>query len=495
MKIITFAGWKTVLIGIVGLAVLGVAAWKGMATYTAQSSFCGGSCHAMTEQYESWKVSKHVAQNNTKSVEAGCVDCHILPGEETSMKEKFRGLRHLAAYLYDRDAPLPIRPVVKDGSCLRSGCHAKAESQDKEIKFTEKTLFKHKAHFEKEMPKGQKLACETCHIKVSAKKHFEVPKEVCFICHFRPNGMQAIEKATGQVKLTRAGFSQVTRINFNKGTNKCSLCHTVPTKSLQSQLKTDDASKKPITHQTLEKAGVACESCHLHQVVGMDEIKTGECLDCHNGSKELFAKGKDSKLMHDKHVTARRADCLDCHEPSDHGAMDKKRYLDEARANCSQCHEDQHRFQKILLTGAPVSENVSPVPSLMDGVTTNCTGCHVKEKHVDGQTVMTGSGEACAACHTPEQTKMLDDWKRTLESEVRVVAEVEEEAQEALKAAVGKLDEVKLKDAKEMIATGQKLLNIVRIGNGVHNKKYSIMILDEAIANFEDTIDLLEIGG
>jgi hypothetical protein len=45
-----------------------------------------------------------------------------------------------------------------------------------------------------------------------------------------------------------------------------------------------------------------------------------------------------------------------------------------------------------------------------------------------------------------------------------------------------------------MIATGQELLSVVQIGNGVHNKKYAIMILDEAIVNFEDTIDLLDGG-
>ncbi|MBC8337375.1 MAG: NapC/NirT family cytochrome c [Rhodospirillales bacterium] len=495
MKITTFVGWKTVLIGIVGLVVLGVASWKGMGAYTTQSSFCGGSCHVMTEQYESWKLSKHVAQNNEKSEEAGCVDCHFLPGEEKSLKAKYRGIRHLSAYLYDPDAHLPIRPVVQDGSCLRGGCHAKTEFQDKELKFTEKSVFKHKAHFEKDMPKGQKLACDDCHIKHSAKKHFEVPKEICFTCHFNPNGMQTAEKATGQVKLTRVSFSKEPKVNFNKGTNKCTLCHTVPTKSLQSQLSADDKEKKPITHQTLEKAGVPCESCHLHQVEGTAEIKTSECLTCHNASKELFAKGKDALLMHDKHVATRRADCLNCHEPINHGAKDKKTYLDNVQADCVQCHDDQHRFQKILLTGTPVSENISPVAGLMDGVSTNCIGCHVKEKHANGQTVMAGSGEACAACHTAEHPKMLDDWQKTLEKEVRVVAEVGEEAQAALKAAEGKFDETKLKEAREMIAAGQKLLNIVQVGNGVHNKKYSIMILDEAIANFEDTIDLLSTGG
>jgi predicted CXXCH cytochrome family protein len=494
VKISSLAGWKTVVIGIVGLVILGVAAWKGMGAYTTQSSFCGGSCHIMAEQYESWKISKHYAQNNEKSEEAGCIECHFLPGEEKSLRTKYRGIRHLTAYLYDPDAHLPIRPVVEDGSCLRSGCHAKTAFQDKELKFTEKSVFKHKAHFEKEMPKGQTLACDDCHIKHSAKKHFEVPKEICFTCHFKPDGMQAVAKAAGQAKMIRVSFTRGPKVDFNKGANKCSLCHTVPTKSLQSQLSVDDPNKKPVTHQTLEKAGVPCEGCHLHQVEGTAEIKTSECLDCHNASRELFAKGKDGRLMHDEHVATRRADCLDCHQPIDHGAKNKKAYLDGVRADCAQCHDDQHRFQKILLTGAPVSENVSPVAALMDGVATNCVGCHVKERHADGQSVMAGSGEACAACHTPEHTKMLDDWQKTLESEVRVVAEVEAEAREALKAAEGKLAEATLKEAREMIATGSELLSIVRVGNGVHNKKYSIMILDEAIANFDDTIDFLDTG-
>ena len=43
-----------------------------------------------------------------------------------------------------------------------------------------------------------------------------------------------------------------------------------------------------------------------------------------------------------------------------------------------------------------------------------------------------------------------------------------------------------------MMAKGSELINIVRFGNGVHNKKYAITILDGAFGNFEDTIDLLE---
>ena len=506
MRLSFSLGWKAVAVAFGALVVLTAGAWEGFAYYTSQNSFCGGSCHIMDEQYQAWKKSEHYAPADDLAKQAGCIECHFLPGEKRSFKAMMVGARHLAAYLYDRDAHLPIRSVVPDGACLRSGCHAIEKFQDKEIEYGEKSIFKHKGHFEKETLKGQKLFCDTCHVKHSAEKHFEAPKEICFTCHFRPGSPQEEAESAGQPKLIKVkldpaaangpnnradpNFSNGATVSFNKGVNKCSLCHTIPTKSLQQQLTADDPSKKPITHETLEKAGVPCESCHLHEVVATDEIKTDECLDCHSASTALSSKGRDGKLMHDEHVAGRRADCLECHKPSQHGA--KEDYLDGVRTSCVTCHRDQHRFQKILLAGARVSENVSPTPALMDAVKTNCAGCHIEPKHAKGQSVMIGSAETCAKCHTPEHRKMLEDWKQTLEREVKFVEEVETEALQALAAAEGKLDAATLREAGETIATGQELLNIVGIGNGVHNKKYSIMILDEALVNFEDSIDLLD---
>jgi nitrate/TMAO reductase-like tetraheme cytochrome c subunit len=493
-------GWRALAIAPVVLIVVLASGWGGFEYYTSQNSFCGGSCHIMNEPYQSWQKSKHYAPDGDEKKQAGCIECHFLPGEKRSFKATMQGVRHLAAYLYDRDAPMPIRPVVEDGACLRSGCHAIEQFQDKTVKFGEKSTFKHKAHFEKEMPKGQKLFCDSCHVKHSAEKHFEAPKEICFTCHFRLERPQADDQDSGQPVLIAASFNPGTAVgpnggptvSFNKGANKCALCHTIPTKSLQQQFSAEDPSKKPITHETLEKAGVPCESCHQHEVVATDQIKTDECLDCHSASKDLSSKAGDGKLMHDEHVAGRRADCLDCHQPSQHGA--KSDYLDNVRTTCVRCHPDQHRFQTILLAGEGVSENVSPTPALMHAVKTNCAACHIEPKHSKGQLVKTGSGETCVKCHTPEHDKMLDDWKKTLEREVGFVKETETEALEALSAAEGKLDAAKLQEASAMIAAGQELLNIVQIGNGVHNKKYSIMILDEAITNFEDTIDLLDSG-
>jgi len=495
----------TVAASAVVLILLSVGGWFAQATYFKQSSFCGGSCHAMTEQFTAWKKDKHFAANNEKSQEAGCVDCHILPGEENSMKEKYRGLRHLSASLYDAKMPLPIRPVVNDESCLRSGCHSKETIQDKEIKFTEKVRFKHKAHFEDKALIGQQgLSCETCHFKVTAEKHFEVPKDICFLCHLKlekPTLDQAVmeEVTIGEKAVQEISFRQRPAIDFNQGASKCEICHEIPTKSLQGQLSADDSKVKAITHQTIKEAGVACEGCHYEIVKGHGEVDTGNvvsngCLTCHNRSDELLSKATDGKLMHDEHIASSRADCFDCHSVIEH--KNRTDHLDFVREDCTLCHQDQHKYQKILLAGIPVVEGIRAAPHLMYKVNTNCMGCHLKKKLNKGHAVRTGAPETCAACHTPEHKKMLIDWRKQIGRDVKGAQELELEAQEALEAAKqsGVAPETLVK-AEKMIAAGQKFLEIVRIGNGVHNKKYAITILDEAFVNFEDTIDLLQDGG
>jgi nitrate/TMAO reductase-like tetraheme cytochrome c subunit len=477
----------------------GVLYYAGNA-YTSTSEFCGGSCHTMDEQFAAWKSSSHFSPKTPGAKRAECIECHFLPGEKKSFKAQMEGARHLAAYLYDPEAPLPIRPVVKDGACLRSGCHAKEAFQDKELKFTEKAVFKHKVHFEKGLG-GRNVACDNCHFKVTAEKHFEVPKEICFLCHLKlekPTLESAdVEQITfGDHAVNRITFRKRPSIDFNQGASKCDICHTIPTKSLQSQISEDsDGLTKSITHQTIKEAGVACEGCHFEVVKGRGEINTGNvvangCLNCHNRSKELLAKAADGKLMHDAHVTEPRADCFDCHGVIEH--RNRTDHLDFVREDCGLCHQDQHKYQKILLAGIPVSEGISASEHLMFSVNTNCMACHLEKKLSRGHAVRTGAPETCAACHTPEHKKMLGDWKKQVDKELAFTREVETEAREKLANAEGKLDAEKIAEARKLIDAGHEFLNVVLVGNGVHNKKYSITILDEAIGSFDDAIALLE---
>ena len=480
----------------IGAILFLFAMYEGVEYYTAQSSFCGGSCHTMTEQYEAWKTNTHYESNNPEGIEAGCVDCHFLPGEHASLKAKYEGLRHLAAYLYDPKAPLPIRPVIKDGACLQSGCHDRETVAQKEIQYTEKVRFKHDVHFGDKVLEGSEITCDTCHFKTTEKKHFEVPKEICFLCHLKLD-KPVLEKAgmsSGDIK--KISFAGQPSINFNEGKSRCDICHTIPTQSLQSQLEVGDESitNEPITHQTIQESGVACESCHFEVVKGHGEIETGNvvsngCLSCHNRSQTLMATAGDRSLMHGKHVPD-KADCFDCHTVVEH--RNRTDHLDFVREDCQLCHVDQHKYQKLLLSGSPVDADISGPAHLMYEVNVNCMACHLKKTLGKGHDVRTASGETCAACHTEKHIAMLDKWKDQVGSEISDAEEVEAEAQQLLVELGDNLNEEQLKQVEAMIAKGSELVNIVRFGNGVHNKKYSITIIDGAFGYFEDSIDLLE---
>lgn len=504
MRVLFSVTWSSLAILIAAIVLVLAGGWVIQEKYTTRSEFCGGSCHTMTEQYTAWQNSKHHANLSTDGTQAECVDCHFLPGEKNSFHAKMEGLRHLAAYLYDPNAPLPIRPVIKDGACLRSGCHSRAELAPKEIQFTEKVRFKHEPHFGDTALEGQQLACDTCHVKVTEEKHFEVPAEICALCHLKLEAPLLANVATEEVTIgdstiERISFAQRPVIDFNSGLSQCDTCHTIPTRSLQGQLSAEDSNVTAITHQTIKEAGVACESCHFEVVEGHGEVETGNvvsngCLSCHNRSEDLLARVEDARFMHDAHVTARTADCFDCHTVIEH--RNRTDHLDIVRQDCTLCHQNQHEYQKILLAGIPVSEGIKATPHLMFEVNTNCMGCHLKVEVRSGHEVRTGAPETCVACHTPKHEAMLADWREQLDGEVAMATELEQEALAAMEAATqnGVADTVRL-EAGAMIVSGQKYLEIVRSGNGVHNKKYAISILDEAFVNFEDAIDLLEGGG
>ena len=90
---------------------------------------------------------------------------------------------------------------------------------------------------------------------------------------------------------------------------------------------------------------------------------------------------------------------------------------------------------------------------------------------------------------------MLKDWKAELAKEIKATEEIRKEALKAMKKSKTKLSRSKLAEARQMLKEGRENLYIVRFGNGVHNKKYSMMLLDAAMTSFEDAIDFLEEGG
>ena len=432
----------------------------GMEYATSRPSFCG-SCHIMGGYHTSWEQSKH------RNVD--CVDCHYAPGEQHTLAAKFNGLAQLFSYLATPGAGVRKRAHIDDASCMTSKCHPLVpDFTEKKINFTEKVSYVHQTHFDKKI-EGQELHCATCHQHSSAKKHFEVRKEACFLCHFK-------------------------NTKFNEGRGECSLCHEVTGKPLQRQFKESDADTgiKAITHSTLKAAGVSCESCHLELIRGNGDIKEEGCLDCHEVGEALEKIG-DRKLMHQKHVAGQQADCHDCHEPIVHEEVDD--LLEIARAECKSCHPDHHLYQKALLAG-DVLEGVSKMPALMMDVRTNCRACHIEEGFDSkGQGLLRASAKACVACHTKKHDEMLNEWKESLKKELTYAEKTGKQAISAIEKAKGRVSEEELIDARELVTKGKHFIAIVEHGHGVHNKKYSIMLIDEALNAFEEVIDELEEQG
>ncbi|MBI5196764.1 MAG: hypothetical protein HZA10_10655 [Nitrospirae bacterium] len=424
--------------------------------YTSTSKFCGTTCHIMKKPYVTWEVSKHK--------EVACVECHYAPGEKYTVKARMKGLAQLFSYLSTREKEVRKTAVINDISCLASVCHPSEKFETKKIVFKGEdggrgVPFVHKTHLEKTIA-GQKLHCNTCHQHVRTGKHFQVPKLACYLCHFK-------------------------NTNFNEGRSKCSLCHEIPTKSLQKE------GKKPITHQMLEKAKVACSGCHWEIIGGKGGIKKEDCFSCHEYSADMLEKSADKELMHKEHVAGHTAQCFNCHEPIRHGKVID--YLEPARENCLICHTlDEHIYQKRILMGEAM-KGIEKTPSPMFNAHTTCVGCHIEETvGRKGVKIVKGSAVSCALCHSLEYEKLLKDDIAVIQKELKTVLELEKKAEETIVNSKGKIPNDKFKKAMAMFKEGQYKVRIVEYGNGVHNKKYAMALLDSAYTSFERIIDSLK---
>jgi hypothetical protein len=478
--------WKWLAISVAVLVVLagGVLAVLLVAeNYSGRSEFCGTQCHIMKPNFDTWKKDKHSLPDKVTGKITGCIDCHYKPGEKPTPKAKFRGLGQLFSYLATGDKEVRKRPSVSDLSCTTAQCHPMAKLLVQQIDYKKKydtkykgklKPFEHKTHLEKVID-GQKLQCTSCHLHQARDKHFEVPKELCFICHFR-------------------------KAKENEGRAKCAVCHEIPEKPLEMKKTAeegggDDKPKKPITHKELEAAKISCNRCHLEMIMGSTALKMDLCLECHHdASPELLAKVSNKKLMHMEHVTKQTARCNQCHETIDHK---KSSYLDAAIQNCAACHPEPHYYTKKLLAGVGgVGTGAQEkFPSLMHSFGTNCTGCHQQDgRDAKGNKVKKGSNKSCADCHhnDPKYGKMTIQWAKDIVDAVAETRLAEKAALEVVDQAKAGAPPAAFKAASAKLKLGQENLRVVTAGGGVHNKKYAMLLLDVAAQSFQEVVTELK---
>lgn len=470
------------VIALIVLAAGALAALLAAERYTGRSEFCGSQCHIMKPNFQTWKNDKHSKPDKETGKITGCIDCHYKPGEKPTPKAKFRGLGQLFSYLATGDKEVRKRPTVSDLSCTTSKCHPLDKLLTKPIDYKKfySTDYKgkikpftHKTHLEKSI-EGQKLHCTSCHMHAATDKHMNVPKDLCFLCHFR-------------------------KAPENQGRAKCSVCHEDPIKPLKAKNApaegADEKPKKPITHKTLEKSKVPCSSCHLEIIRGSIKLKSDMCLECHhNATPELLAKSGNRKLMHLEHVTKQTARCSQCHETIEHK---KASYLDAGVQNCAGCHPEPHVYTKKLLAGEGAQGIKEKYPSLMHAFGTSCLACHQKDgRDEKGNKVRKGSDQACAVCHNndPRYGKMTVQWSKDIKDALAEAKQAEKKALEAFEQAKIKVPATSLTKVSAKLKQGQENLRVASAGGGVHNKKYAMLLIDMAQQSFEEILLELNSG-
>ncbi len=442
---------------------------------TSRPSFCG-SCHIMDSYHETWEKSEHAEEGVT------CVDCHYPPGEQHTLKAKFKGLGQLFSYLGTTATKVHKAAFVNDASCSASGCHPTEPDSEAgawltntlefvtyaRVDGTEATVsFVHEVHFAKEnWMEGQEKHCSICHRHETSEHHMEVSERTCNLCHFK-------------------------NVALNEKQSKCSLCHVIPEKPFR-----DDASDgdELITHQILEERGVACAGCHLQHVRGTGVMREQRCLECHEYDQATMKDAYDAELMHEKHVAAQTANCFSCHEVIQHGRPPEDfDHFDAALSDCKACHATPHQNKRLLISGTGGEGIDKPMPIKHHDVQMGCLACHIVDA-VDekgrGKKIATAS--VCVNCHTEKEGLLIEKWKSDVAEIYEEAVEYESDAVAALAQARGKVPEDAIKKAEVLLRSGRLNLGIVNAGGGVHNKKYSALLLDIAIECFEDAISELE---
>jgi hypothetical protein len=285
-----------------------------------------------------------------------------------------------------------------------------------------------------------------------------------------------------------------------------------PWDSDQKASETQPTESKPITHAMLKEAGVSCASCHFDLVrsgtgatyaaffekgvlktavvYGVGQIKKENCLACHDKEQDL-KQAMTMELMHQRHVTIKTARCLDCHQPVMHAKAELKERMPQdddpvLLTGCLTCHPLPHYYQRILTSGSK-NPSQDPVPDPMYNARVNCLGCHNEQTTLPtGHTVLKASEKTCISCHDKEYEKTFKDWKAELNEKIKSISELETQIKDGLSKVESKLSQDQFNQMKADLTSAQENFRLVQLGNGIHNRKYALMLLDESLERFKE---------
>ena len=433
--LIASAPWRAAGLSAGLLLAIGLILTFAAVEVTSRPSFCG-SCHIMVPYYQSWRHSTH------KNV--ACVECHIAPGVGAEIRKKFEALSMVAKYFTATYGTNPWTEI-DDAACLR--CHQRRLLEGKAM--LRDILFDHTAHLS-EMRRGKTLRCTSCHSQIVQGSHIAVTTSTCILCHFKgtPEGT---------------------------GTTRCLLCHTIPQKTFA-------LGTVSFNHSDVARFGMECRWCHARPAESDGAVPKERCITCHNQTSRL-EKYADTELLHRKHVTEHKVNCLFCHLEIQHvspidanaakSALARAQIMNtrihEAASDCRSCHEASHSPQLVLYSGTG-GRGLAPMPSPMFQAGVRCEGCHMVLPGHESDVSQRASDVACMACHGPGYEKIYQNW---ISGSVARTTAVARQLDETAAAIGGAGSSTKLADARFN-------LTIVSQGHAVHNPPYAYALLRAA---------------
>lgn len=537
--------------GLLLLILVGLPLGIGAEYYTSQPQFCG-SCHIMDPYYESWSDDVHAGSGHAACVDchyapgeqhtfmakfrglsqlasyfsgragagrpkahvndASCLTsaCHgdrkFMTAELSVGSVPFSHAAHLdpeGAVIYANRSELTdlrialadavgadrlteierigrsLQPVDERTRELVTWLHAQGldDHRDAILAYVEYL------HTEVRIDQLSELKCASCHqFDTTLGDHFRVAKTSCYTCHF-----------TNQA--------------FNTATGKCLTCHEPPSGPVAvhggphavSQTTTTTAT---MDHATIVANGVDCRSCHDDLIHGTGRVTDRDCRNCHD--QDRFLENFDGRTTetvrdyHRVHAAGQRARCNDCHTVIEHRLLDAvanggpEALLSPVQQDCQHCHPNHHREQTKLLVGrGGFVEDVAGVANPMTGSRVTCRGCHLEpatDPHVG--TVVTGTLTACRNCHSDDYEQLFDQWRHAIDARLTEATELLTATETRLKQAMEQ-SRPGVEPAGPLVTRARDNVRLVTNANGIHNKNYAMMLLDQAIIDLRKASSLL----
>ncbi len=426
------------------MALLFFSVWATLEV-TETAVFCGNTCHVMRHYYKDWKESAH---NNVP-----CIDCHSQPAEDGYLMPRFSAMVQLGSY-FTRTYGERTRAEVLDSSCLQQECHS-TRLLEGQVSYGNGILFDHKPHMQ-QLRRGKIIKCTTCHAHVAMGDHITVAQSACFICHFK-------------------GFQD------NPPTAQCTLCHDVPTRSVEY-------AGGAIDHTVFIEKDIDCRFCHIDIVQGTGDVILDKCTSCHRSTGTVTVS-EPVESLHRRHVTDHKVECADCHSIIRHSLPETRIAFADG---CGYCHRDRHGDILSLYKGTG-AEDVEGDPSPMYLAGVECIACHQPSSDFSGDVMessapgMKASARACDPCHESGRGNMVSTWKQDIERVLKEVSGKLERTETTLSSSTGSEQE---EGARNLLEKSRRNLDFVRASIPAHNYDYTVKILETINGDVETAISL-----